>query len=447
MQERGIRSQQRMAFITVTILFFAWGFITSLIDPLVAAVKGIFSLTDVMAQLSASAFFIAYGLVSVPASLLVARRGSSTSILLALALMMGGCLIMLLAANLAVYVLVLAGLFALAGGITILQVTANPLAASLGDPARSHFRLTLSQTFNSVGTFVGPFIGAVLFLEGLDVKDGALVSAETRSNALLGIDQAYFWLAGLIGALACYFWFFRKLIDSVEPEAAPATGLAVILRDGLGSRWTRIGAVAIFLYVGAEVSIGTMLALFLHSDAIWGSADAPRVFAPLASFMQLDATPGVSLLEAAKAVSLYWGGAMAGRLIGTYLLTRLPAALLLCVCSVSAAILCFFVFTVAGPASGFAALSIGLFNSLMFPTIFSLSLERSNTRPEVTSGVLCTAIIGGAVTPLIAGWVSDRWTYSTAFVVPMICYLAVAVFAVLAFRTSPTSVAAASNRH
>jgi FHS family L-fucose permease-like MFS transporter len=298
-----------------------------------------------------------------------------------------------------------------------------------------------------VGTFVGPFIGAVLFLEGLDVNDGALVSAETRNNALLGIDQAYFWLAGLIGALGCYFWFVRKLIDSVEPESAPATSFAVTVRDGLGSPWTRIGAIAIFLYVGAEVSIGTMLALFLLSDVIWGSADAPRAIAPLASFMQLDATPGVSLLEAAKAVSFYWGGAMVGRLFGTFLLTRLPAALLLGVCSVSAALLCLFVFTVAGPASGFAALSIGLFNSLMFPTIFSLTLERSSTRPEVTSGVLCTAIIGGAVIPLIAGWFSDRWSYSTAFAVPMICYLAVAVFAALAFRTSPTNVAAAPQLH
>ncbi len=186
----------RAAFAAVTTLFCAWGFITSLIDPLVAAVKGIFTLSDVQAQLSAFAFFIAYGVVSFPAAVLLGRLRAVPTILLALAMMAFACLIMLVAANLAVYSLVLLGLFVLASGITILQVAANPLAAALGHPKGSHFRLTLSQTFNSFGTFIGPYIGAVLFLKGVEVQEGTAITPEVRDAALAGIDRAYFGFAG-----------------------------------------------------------------------------------------------------------------------------------------------------------------------------------------------------------------------------------------------------------
>ncbi len=430
------------AFASVTVLFFAWGFITSLIDPLVAAVKGIFSLSDVTAQLSAAAFFIAYGLISIPGSILVARLGAARSIFIALGLMLSGCLIMLAAANLALYVLVLLGLFALASGITILQVAANPLAASLGDPAGSHFRLTLSQTFNSFGTFLGPFLGAVLFLDGLEIKEGAVISDAVRNNALVGIDRAYFWLAGLIFALLLFFWTVRRLVDASAPMVASTARFGETLREGLASRWTMLGAGTIFLYVGAEVSIGTMLALFLHSDAIWGLHDAPRALAPLAGFMQLDATPGVSLQEAAKAVSLYWGGAMVGRIIGTFLLTRVRATALLATFAGIAALLCVYVASLGGAGAGFAAISIGLFNSVMFPTIFTITLERSNARAEITSGMLCTAIVGGAAIPLLAGLVSQNWGYGIAFAVPMVCYVSIFIFALVAARAPAHEISA-----
>jgi len=155
------------AYVIVTCLFFAWGFITSLVDPLVAAVKGIFHLSDVEAQLSASAFFIAYGVMSLPGAVILARARSVPTVLISLTMMVAGCLIMLLAANMAVYEVVLLGLFVMASGITVLQVAANPLAAALGPPARSHFRLTFSQAFNSLGTFIGPYLGAHLFLKGI----------------------------------------------------------------------------------------------------------------------------------------------------------------------------------------------------------------------------------------------------------------------------------------
>lgn len=426
------------AFAAVTTLFFAWGFITSLIDPLVAAVKGVFSLTDFQAQLSASAFFIAYGLISLPAAVLVARRRAAPSILIALAMMIVGCLVMLAAANAAIYALVLLGLFILAAGITILQVAGNPLAASLGDPKYSHFRLTLSQTFNSLGTFIGPYIGAVLFLEGLEVQPGEIVSDEARANALIGIDIAYFWLAGLIAMLFVFFLLQRNRVDAAAPAIGdPRVGILDTLRDAMSSKWALLGGAAIFLYVGAEVAIGTQMALFLNSPGVWGQSDAPGAIAALGRFMALDATPGVSLQEAGKAVSLYWGGAMVGRMIGTALLARFHAATLLIISTAIAAAMCAYIFAIGGVPAGFIALGIGLFNSIMFPTIFTLTLERSTASAAATSGFLCTAIVGGAVIPPVAGLVSGAAGYGFAFIVPMACYLLICLFAI-ASRRAPT---------
>lgn len=425
------------ALAAVTTLFFAWGFITSLIDPLVASVKGVFSLSDVQAQLSASAFFIAYGIVSLPAAALVAKRRSAPSILIALAMMIAGCLIMLAAANLAIYALVLAGLFVLASGITILQVAANPLAAALGDPRYSHFRLTLSQALNSVGTFIGPYIGATLFLDGLEVKPGAAITDAVRAQALVGIDRAYFWIAGLIALLLAFFFAMRRTVEAAAPAQPGSVGIGVLLREALASRWALAGAAAIFLYVGAEVAIGTQMALFLNGDDIWGASDAPRSVGWLATFMQLDDTPGVSLQEAGRAVSLYWGGAMIGRIVGAGLLARFDAAALLALVTAIAAAMCGYVFVVGGVSAGFVALAIGLFNSIMFPTIFTLTLERSSAREAATSGLLCTAIVGGAFVPPLVGLVSGAAGYAAAFVVPMVCYVALVLFAMMARRAMP----------
>jgi FHS family L-fucose permease-like MFS transporter len=427
-------------YLAVTTLFFAWGFITSLIDPLVAAVKGVYKLTDVQAQLSAFAFFIAYGLVSLPAAVLVRRLRAGRSILIALATMIGGCLIMLAAVNIAGYMLVLLGLFTLASGITILQVAANPLAAALGDPRYSHFRLTFSQSLNSVGTFIGPYLGAMLFLKGIEVHEGAVVTHEARRNALLGIDSAYFWLAGMTAALFVFFLLQRRRVDAAVPaEETAHVGVVDTLKDALSSRWAVLGAVAIFLYVGAEVSIGTQMALFLNSFDIWGNSDAPAGFGLLRSFMQLDATHGVSLQEAGRAVSLYWGGAMVGRLIGSALLARINAATLLAAFAAIAATMCAYVLVVGGADSGFVALSIGLLNSIMFPTIFTLTLERSTASPAATSGLLCTAIVGGALIPLLVGTVSQATGYRIAFIVPATCYLLISLFAIAAGRSRTTT--------
>ncbi|MBV8687679.1 MAG: MFS transporter [Alphaproteobacteria bacterium] len=435
--EQGRKGGTLAAFAVVTTLFFAWGFITSLNDPVVTAVKGIFCLTDFRAQLSAFAFFIAYGVMSFPAAVLLARRKSIPTILIAFATMIAGCLLMLAAANFVTYGLVLLGLFVLAGGITILQVAANPLAASLGDPRYSHFRLTFSQAFNSLGTFIGPWLGAVLFLKGVETKACEGTSQAARLGSLAGIDRAYFWICALIAALALFFVLFRRVVSRAAPAPsrdAERLGVGGMFMQAWSSPWARLGGAAIFLYVGAEVSIGTQMAFFLHSDAIWGRSDAPFAVPLLGHIMGSDGVPGVSAQEAGKAVALYWGGAMVGRIAGSLLLARVSAARLLAAFAAIAAAMCLYVVLVGGVGAGYVALAIGLFNSIMFPVIFTLTLERSTAGDEATSGFLCTAIIGGALVPPLVGAVSGVAGYATALIVPAACYALLCLFALSARR-------------
>ena len=406
------------AFASVTTLFFAWGFITSIVDPLVAAVKSIFSLTNLEAQVSTFAFFIAYGIVSIPAAILVSRLRAVPSIILAISMMVAACIIMLLGANAAAYVGVLIGLFVMASGITILQVAANPLAAALGSPERSHFRLTLSQAFNSLGTVLGPLLGASLLLRGIDVKEGVALSGAARHSALGSIDTSFQIIAVLLAILAGFIWLVRRRITAAAPPLATAHGFAETMGQVAGARWALLGGLAIFLYVGAEVSIGSQMALFLNSGSIW---DIP-------------------LQQAGFYVSLYWGGAMVGRFIGSALLTRFPAYRLLAVNTAVAALLCLFVVLTRGVPAGYAALAIGLFNSIMFPVIFTLTLERSTASTEATSGFLCMSIIGGALVPLLVGKLADISDYATALAVPLVCYVVLFLFALGAGR-APTHAA------
>jgi FHS family L-fucose permease-like MFS transporter len=440
MQERqsaGVRPGVTGAFAIVTCLFFAWGFITSLNDPVVTAVKGIFCLTDVRANLSASAFFISYGVMSFPAALLLARMKSIPTILIAFGLMATGCLLMLAAANLVTYNLVLLGLFVLGSGITILQVAANPLAAALGRPEYSHFRLTFSQAFNSFGTFIGPYLGAVLFLKGIETKQCEATSQAARLGSLAGIDRAYFWICGFIIALALLFIIFRRTVTEAAPppsQEVAERGIVAVVIDALSSRWAVLGGIAIFLYVGAEVAIGTNMAFFLHSDSVWGRSDAPFGYPLIGHIMGAPTAFGVSAEEAGKAVALYWGGAMVGRAIGSALLAQVRAAVLLAVFTALACLMCLYVFSVGGVAAGVVALCIGLFNSIMFPVIFTLTLERSNASNEATSGFLCFAIIGGAAIPPLFGLVSKHTSYASAFIVPALCYAILFGFAIAAHR-------------
>ena len=421
------------AYGVVTCLFFAWGFITSFNDPLVAAVKGIFRLTDVEAQLSAFSFFIAYGVMSLPGAVLLSRLKSVPTLLLSLGMMVAGCLTMMTAVNVAAYSLMLLGLFVLASGMTVLQVAANPLAAALGSPERSHFRLTFSQAFNSFGTFLGPILGAHLFLRGIEIKPGTAVTEAAKATALAGIDRAYLWLAAMLLLIGLMIFAARRLIGAAAPPPPHETarlGIGATIREALASRWALFGGLAIFLYVGAEVAIGTQMALFLNSDVVWGRSDALFDLPFVTWVVPQDGSAGLSLEQAGKATALYWGGAMVGRFVGSALLTRVPAPRLLAVFTAIACALCLFVFGIGGVPAGWAALSIGLFNSIMFPVIFTITLERSTASEEATSGFLCFSIVGGAILPLIVGLVSQHSSYVTAFIVPALCYAVLCMFAV-----------------
>ena len=404
-----------LAFAYVTTLFFAWGFATSLIDPLIAAVRKVFDLTTTEALLTASAWFIAYAVVSIPAAAILGRLGYSRSIISALVVMVLGCLIIPLATLVDVYEIVLLGLFVIASGVTLLQVAANPLVAVLGSPKGSHARLNFSQFFNSLGTTLGPLLGSSVLLTGGVFAAGAVVTAATRDESLRSIDFAFLALGGFFALVAFFIFTARKKINAAA-ASAQSDAVSSPLK-AFSSRWAVFGALAIFIYVGSEVTIGGLLTNFLASPTI---LNIPEV-------------------DAGRLVSFYWGGAMVGRLIGAALLTRVPAGVLLTVNTVIAAILCLVVTQTTGSTAAYAAIGVGFFNSIMFPTIFTLTLERSTAPVSATSGLLCTAIVGGAVLPLIGGMLVDDAAeiFNPAFFVPLVGYALLAVFAIGAARAKP----------
>jgi MFS transporter, FHS family, L-fucose permease len=423
-------SGQRGAFASVTTLFFAWGFITVSVDPLIASLKAIFELSWPEVMLTQFAFFMAYAIVSLPAAVLVARLGYARSIILALGIMIAGCLCMPLATHLDTFAIVLVALFIIASGITILQVAANPLAALLGPTARSHFRLTLSQAFNSLGTAIAPYLVSSVILAGgmFAAQGGRAATAAQRTESLRHIDFAFLVIAAMIALLALFIWSVRARLNRAaaggeHDRARDGTaGSLASLAQALRSGWAVLGAAAIFLYVGAEVSIGSTMTNFLNR---------PDVF-------------DVTLEHAGKLVSLYWGGAMIGRFIGSALLTRLRAALLLAAAAAVAAMLCLTVTQAPGEFAGWAALAIGLFNSIMFPVIFTLTLERSSASSAATSGLMCMAIVGGALLPRLVGKIAEVAGLRAAYVVPLVAYACISAFAIAASKYRAANPLAAS---
>jgi FHS family L-fucose permease-like MFS transporter len=399
------------AFSAVTTLFFAWGFITSNNDPLIVTLRAAFSLNYTEALLTQIVSFLANGLLSLPAAWLCSRIGSIDTILGSLALMIVGCLAVAISTDANTFLPILAALFVLAAGFTGLQVAANPLAADLGAPQRSHFRLNFAQAFNSLGVVLGVHFGSLVMLGDLSQPGNRPVVSQPNRDAILNsVDRAYLIMAALLATLLILFGVLRKFLTSVAPDRlhpVPPVGMFIALR----SRWAVFGALAIALYVGAEVSIGSIMINFLNQRQV---LDLP-----------FEAAGGYL-------ANFYWGGALCGRLVGTLLLTRLRADRLLAACGIIAAALCLTVLFGTGPLIGYAALAIGFFNSIMFPTIFTLTLERSNVSQSATSGLLSAAILGGALLPLAVGAIADRFGLSAAFAVPLLAYAFIAMFAAAA---------------
>ena len=391
----------------VVALFFIWGGVTSLNDILIPKLKGLFQLSYAQAMLTQFAFFTAYAVISLPAGLLVARVGYGRGIAFGLGAMALGCLMFVPAASTAAYGLFLAALFVVAGGITILQVAANPLIAELGDARTSHSRLTFAQAFNSLGTTIAPLIGARLILSSISGASHAAgpVSVAVRAREAAVIGHTYVGIAVVLTVIAILFWLGRRRFGvssaAVGAPAAQGGGLALLKRPRLA-----MGVAAIFLYVGAEVSIGSMMV----------------------NYLMLPSKLGLGQQAAGEHISLYWGGAMLGRFLGSALLRMVSPGKLLLGAAATACALALVSASTTGAFAGWSLIAVGLFNSIMFPTIFSLALEGMGERTPQASGLLCMAIVGGAIVPVVGGLVADASSLPVALIVPAACYALVAAF-------------------
>lgn len=405
----------RFAFASVTALFFGWGFVCANNDPLIAAARRVFALGYTEALLTQIASFAAFFLLSLPAAAMLARLGAMRTILAGLAVMAGGCLVMQAMGRLADFAVVLAAIFVLASGVTILQVAANPLAAALGPPERSHYRLTLAHSFNALGVVCGVHFGARFVLaDAVFHSPEPIRSAAGRAAGIVAMMQAYLVMALLVAGLALLAFAARRAIAAAAMPEPPAAGGAFA---ALRSRWALRGALGIALYVGAEVTIGSTLILYLSHAHTLG--------------LPLD-------VAGAWVANLYWGGALLGRFAGSWLLRFVPAPRLLLLAGLAAAALCLASLVLPGGPSAWCLLAVGLCNSIMFPTIFALTLERSGTPVAATSGLLVLAVGPGAALPLIAGGIADTAGLGWAFAVPALAYLYIAGFA-WAARPGPIS--------
>jgi len=398
-------SASRALLVLVVALFFFWGAATSLNDILIPKFKSLFQLSYAEAMLTQFAFFAGYLVFSLPAGLLIARIGYLRGLVAGLAVMAGGCLLFWPATLFGVYAGFLVALFVVAAGITLLQVAANPLITLLGDPRSAHSRLTFSQAFNSLGTTVAPFIGAHLMLNSTaaTVPDnaGELVTFQHAQAQI--VWHTYAGLALLLALVALVFWRRRRALDGGQAHHAAglAGSIGLLRRPRLG-----FGVAAIFLYVGAEVAIGSVLINYLSQPDILGLDER----------------------AAGERVSLYWGGAMVGRFVGAWILRRFPPGKVLACFALMAGLLVMTSSLSTGAAAGWSLLAVGLFNSIMFPTIFSLALEGLGERTPQGAGLLCMGIVGGALVPLVTGVVADATALGHALWVPVACYLLIVGF-------------------
>ena len=393
-------------------LFFIFGGITSLNDVVIPKLKGLFTLSYGEVMLVQSAFFTAYFLISLPAAAIVRRVGYLRTAALGLLMMTAGCLLFIPASSSGLFGMFLAALFVLAAGITIVQVVANPLISMLGPPATAHSRLTFAQAFNSLGTTIFPYVGSILILVPLAKVNpsqltGAALSA-FRTQETHVVVSTYLGLAVVLVLVAALVWLRRNRLVEARFEDVTFRHAFDLLRQ----RRFGFGALCIFLYVGAEVAIGSLIVSYLMQGSVLGLGQE----------------------EAGKHVPFYWGGAMLGRFIGAYLLRVFSPGKVLACAAAGVIALLFISANAVGAVSGWALLAIGLFNSIMFPTIFSLACEGLGPRAAEGSGIICVAIVGGAIVPLITGHAADWVGLKPALFVPAICYAGILGFGVYARR-------------
>ena len=397
----------------VMALFFIFGGITSLNDVIIPKLKELFTLNYTQAMLVQFCFFTAYLVIGIPGAQLVKKIGYMRGAVAGLLTMMVGCLLFIPASSTATYGLFLFALFVLASGVVVVQVVSNPLISLLGPPKRVHSRLTFEQAFNSLGTTIFPPIGSALILGGLAGVTAAQLSGaaldQYRVNETRTIVHTYIGLAVALAVIAAVVWAFRnKLPGEKHDHSSPLAGFSLLKRPRFG-----FGALCIFLYVGAEVSIGSLIVNYLiQKDVLGTTAEA-----------------------AGKMVAFYWGGAMVGRFIGSYFLRILSPGKILAALAAGAIVLILISANSSGDASAYSLLAIGLMNSIMFPTIFSLACEKLGPRSADGSGIINIAIFGGAVVPLLTGFLADQsGSLHFALLLPALCYAIIAAFGVYARR-------------
>ncbi|WP_420605816.1 sugar MFS transporter [Novosphingopyxis sp.] len=388
-------------------LFLIFGGITSLNDVIIPKLKELFTLNYTQAMLVQFCFFTAYLVIGIPGAKLVKKIGYMRGAVAGLLIMMTGCLLFIPASQTATYALFLFALFVLASGVVVVQVVANPLISLLGPQATAHSRLTFAQAFNSLGTTIFPIAGAALILGSLaDLSASELTGAAlseyriAESGAIMG---GYIAIAVMLAIVATVVWIFRDKLQGERHE--PSTGLGGL--DLVKRKRFGFGALCIFLYVGAEVSIGSLIVSYLEQPGVMGLTQA----------------------KAGSLIFLYWGGAMIGRFIGSAVLRVLSPGKVLAFVALGAITLLLISTNTSGVVSGYSLLAIGLMNSIMFPTIFSLACEKLGSRAADGSGIINVAIFGGAVVPLLTGVVADTsGSLYLALVIPAICYAVIASF-------------------
>jgi len=401
----------------VFILFFVFGGITSLNDVLIPKLKELFTLTYTQAMLVQFCFFTAYLVVGIPGARLVKRLGYMRGAVTGLAFMLLGCLLFIPAAQGAVYGLFLLALFVLASGVVLVQVVANPLISLLGAPQTAHSRLTFAQAFNSLGTTIFPFFGSILILGslatvGADQLSGAALDEYRRAESE-AIWHGYLGLAVVLAIVAGAVWMFRNRLRQERHETGSGlAGLDLLARPRFG-----FGALCIFVYVGAEVAIGSLIVNYLQQASVLGLDER----------------------SAGELIALYWGGAMVGRFIGSAVLRVVDPGLVLACAAAGAIGLILLSTSATGELSGYSLLAVGLMNSIMFPTIFSLASERLGSRAADGSGIINVAIFGGAVVPLATGALADlSGSLAAAMLLPAFCYAVIAAFGIYCRRNPAT---------
>jgi len=416
------KKSYRSSFILLTVLFFLWGFITVLVDSLIPRLRELFTLSYFQAGMVQFAFFGAYFVLSIPASYILSKIGYKSGIVLGLCTMALGCLLFYPAANYRVFGVFILAYFILAGGMTVLQVAANPYVAVLGPEKAASSRLNLSQAFNSLGTAIAPAVGALFILsDRIKNKDEIAQLSNTAKESYLAKEAAavqipFLGLALFIGMIAILFLFAKlpKMMNEVS------TGTYV---EAFKNKKLMQGVLGIFFYVGAEVAIGSFLVnYFLEMNLVTAITENSYMKAIAELMLNSGITENDHKAIVGVFVTFYWSGAMIGRFAGAYLTKIIKPGMVLSLFASLGILLLILSINTSGLLSMWSILAVGLFNSIMFPTIFTLAIDGIGNLKPKASGLLCTAIVGGAIIPPLFGYLTDHIGFKKALLFLVICY-------------------------